>query len=129
MKRIILYLVLTILLSSFSQGSDRIIGAWAWIKSVDAQSENNVATPKSIANTKKLVFTNDGKVITYKNNVEIRVGKYEITKGISVFDHLECDLISFEGISYIIENLDKNTLVIINNSSNAHRSFYKKIKK
>lgn len=128
MKKIISYFALTILLSSFSTrpGTEKVIGTWIWIKSVGVQTETYSATPKSIGSRKKIVFTDDGKIITYKNNIEIRTNKYEITKGISVFDNLEHDLISFEGITYAIETLDSSALVIVNNSPKAYRSFYKK---
>ena len=76
--------------------------------------------------SKKLVFTPEGRVITYKNNVEIRNSKYLINKGISVFDNLEYDLITFEGMTYVIEKLDSNNLIIINNLPEGYSSIYKK---
>ncbi len=57
---------------------------------------------RALGITKKITFTTDGRIITYKNNIEIRNSTYELKKGISVIDNLEHDLISFEGSTYVI---------------------------
>lgn len=133
MKKTILALLVIISVSTYSANvifkSDkmtRLQGSWTWQKSTGGQNGNYTSTPKSIGSTKKLVFTSEGKVITYKNNVEIRNSKYHITKGISVFDNLERDLITFEGITYVIEKLDSSNLIIINNFPDGYSSTYKK---
>ncbi|MCC9071485.1 hypothetical protein LNQ49_07830 [Flavobacterium sp. F-65] len=133
MKKTILALLIIISVSTYSANvvlkynkATKLYGSWTWQKSTGGQNGNYTSTPKSIGSTKKLVFTTEGKVITYKNNVEIRNSKYQITKGISVLDNQERDLITFEGITYIIEKLDSSSLVIVNNSVEGYTSTYKK---
>lgn len=133
MKKTILALLVIISVSTYSSNvifkSDKITmlsGSWIWQKSTGGQNNSYTSTPKTIGSTKKLVFTADGKVITYKNNVEIRNSNYQLTKGISVFDNLEHDLITFEGITYVIEKLDSRNLVIVNNFPDGYSSTFKK---
>lgn len=133
MKKTILALLIIISVSTYSANvifksnkMTKLHGSWTWQKSTGSQNSSYTSTPKSIGSTKKLVFTPEGKVITYKNNVEIRNSKYLISKGISVFDNLEHDLITFEGITYVIEKLDSSNLIIINNLPDGYSSIYKK---
>lgn len=133
MKKTILALLVIISVSTYSANvilksnkMTKLHGSWTWQKSTSSQNSSYTSTPKSIGSTKKLVFTPEGRVITYKNNVEIRNSKYLINKGISVFDNLEYDLITFEGMTYVIEKLDSNNLIIINNLPEGYSSIYKK---
>ncbi|MEA9412860.1 MULTISPECIES: hypothetical protein [unclassified Flavobacterium] len=133
MKKTILALLVIISVSTYSSNvifkSDKatiLAGSWVWQKSTGGQNGSYTSTPKTLGSTKKLVFTTDGKVITYKNNVEIRNSNYQLTKGISVFDNLEHDLITFEGITYVIEQLDSRNLVIVNNFPDGYSSTFKK---
>lgn len=75
---------------------------------------------------KTIVFTPDGKIVTYKEGIEIRKNPYEIKKGISFFNQSEKDLISFEGKMYVIEELDNQGLTIISNDFEGTRTIYKK---
>ncbi|MCV9928964.1 hypothetical protein OIU83_14965 [Flavobacterium sp. LS1R49] len=133
MKKTILALLIIISVSTYSanvifksEKTSMLAGEWVWQKSSGGQNGSYTSTPKSIGSTKKLVFTPEGKVITYKNDVEIRNSNYQITKGISIFDNLEHDLITFEGITYVIEQLDARTLTIVNNFPDGYSSTYKK---
>lgn len=133
MKKTILALLVIISVSTYSANvifksnkMTKLHGSWTWQKSTGSQNNSYTSTPKSIGSTKKLVFTPEGKVITYKNNVEIRNSKYKITKGISVFDNQKHDLITFEGITYVIEKLDSKNLIIANNFPNGYISDYKR---
>lgn len=135
MKKLAFLLIIITGLSSFSlpsiskdQNQNTILGTWIWIQSVGAQNKNYTTTPKITKNNKTIVFTSEGTLITYKDNIEIRIGKYQITKGISVFDNLEHDLVSFDGGTYIIQQLDKQNLVITNNSNDGYTSFFKRKK-
>jgi hypothetical protein len=103
-----------------------IVNTWVWEKSVGGASNPYTATPKTSGFTKKIVFTTDGKVITYKNDVEIRISTYEIGKGIGFQDKVEHDLITFEGKTYIIEQLDNQNLTIVSNYQDAARTIYKR---
>jgi len=85
-----------------------------------------VSTPKTIGFNKKIVFTSTGRVITYKNDVEIRNSTYQIEKGTGFFDQSEHDLITFEGKTYIIENLDNQNLTIVSNNQDAARTIFKR---
>jgi len=106
--------------------SASIINTWIWEKSVGGSANPYIATPKTIGFHKKIVFTPEGRVITYKNNIEIRNSSYQIEKGIGFFDHSEHDLITFEGKTYIIENVDNQNLTIVSNNQDAARSIYKR---
>jgi hypothetical protein len=106
--------------------SASIVNTWIWEKSTGGLSNPYTATPKTIGFTKKIVFTPDGKVITYKNDVEIRVSTYQIEKGIGYSDKAEHDLITFEGKTYIIEKLDNQNLTITTNNQEASRSIFKR---
>lgn len=132
MKKHFLFLILLSIFStaysveSITKTSNTIIDTWTWEKSIGSTSNPYISTPKSIGYSKKIVFTTDGRIITYKNNVEIRNSTYELKKGISVIDSLEHDLITFEGTTYVIENIDNQYLTIVINSANGAKSIYKR---
>lgn len=109
-----------------TMGSGSIINTWVWEKSVSGGDKPYTVTPKTIGFTKKVIFTPEGKIITYKNNVEIRVSKYQIEKGLGFSDQAEHDLITFEGKTYVIENLDNQNLTIVSNNADAVRTIYKR---
>lgn len=122
---IILFSCTSVLMFS-PPGSQPIIGKWIWKESIHVDNKRYFSTPKSNGSIKEIVFTEDGKIITYKNGVEIRISKYVLSKGISVFDQKEHDLITFEGITYIVERVDSNNLVLANNSFDGYRSKFSK---
>ncbi|WP_264534840.1 hypothetical protein [Flavobacterium sp. N1736] len=132
MKRFLLFFIAFSLFSSFCStekttvNSDSIVNTWIWEKSIGGTNNPYTATPKTSGYSKKVVFTPDGRVITYKNNVEIRNSSYEIGKGLGVSDNLEHDLITFEGKTYVIEKLDNQNLTILSNNSDATRTIYKR---
>ena len=101
-----------------------IVNRWIWEKSIGGKDNPYLATPQTNGFNKEIVFTSDGRVITYKNNVEIRNNPYQIEKGVGYLDHLEHDLISFEGTTYIIEILDNHNLTIVSNDQKATRTIY-----
>ncbi len=112
--------------NTFSTGSGSLVNTWIWEKSVGGANNPYVATPKTIGFTKKIIFTPDGRVITYKNNVEIRNSPYQVEKGIGYLDQSEHDLITFEGKTYVIENLDNQNLTIMSNNQDAARTIFKR---
>lgn len=132
MKKLFLLIVMCCLFSSAyslesnTTNSGLIINTWIWEKSIGGNSNPYTATPKTIGFNKKVVFTNNGRVITYKNNVEIRNSTYTIEKGVGFFDQLEHDLITFEGKTYVIENIDNQNLTIVSNNPDASRTIYKR---
>ncbi|MDR7372096.1 hypothetical protein [Flavobacterium aquidurense] len=132
MKKLsILFIVFSLFTTGYSLetkvvSSGSIINTWIWEKSVGGTTNPYTATPKTTGFNKKIVFTPEGRVITYKNDVEIRNSPYQIEKGTGIFDHSQHDLITFEGKTYIIENLDNQNLTIVSNSQDATRSIYKR---
>jgi hypothetical protein len=132
MKKYFLFLIVLCLFStaysleSTSMNSGSIINSWIWEKSIGGANNPYTSTPKTIGFNKKVVFTPEGRVITYKNDIEIRNNTYQIEKGISYFDQSEHDLISFEGKTYIIEKLDNQNLTIVSNNQDATRTIYKR---
>lgn len=132
MKKHFLFIIVCCLFSSAyslestGMNSGSIVNTWIWEKSIGGTSNPYTATPKTIGFNKKVVFTPDGRVITYKNDVEIRNSTYQIEKGIGYFDQAEHDLITFEGKTYVIENLDNQNLTIVSNSPDASRTIYKR---
>jgi hypothetical protein len=111
---------------STAQNQNPIIGKWIWRESIHVDNKSNFSTPKSIGYQKSIFFTKDRNVIIYKNDVEIRISKYELSKGISIFDQKEHDLIIFEGATYVIEELDNKNLILARNYSDGYRSrFYR----
>jgi len=130
-KKLLLFIVFGIITTAYSLEANKaktnqIIDTWVWEKTIGGENNPYISTPKTMGFNKKIVFTTDGKIITYKDDVEIRNSTYEIKKGISFFDQSEKDLISFEGKTYIIENLDNQNLTIISNDSKGTRTIYKK---
>lgn len=109
-----------------SLNSGSIVNTWIWEKSIGGGDNPYTATPKTIGFTKKIVFTPEGRVITYKNNVEIRNSAYQIEKGIGFTDQAQHDLITFEGKTYVIEKLDNQNLTIVSNNQEASRAIYKR---
>jgi len=103
-----------------------ILGSWLWQKSFATENNNYISTPKLLGSSKKITFNEDGTVTTYKNDIEIRISKYQISKGISIFDKQEHELVTFEGITYIIENPNPKKLTLIDNRINGYSSVYKK---
>ncbi|MFW0738958.1 hypothetical protein [Flavobacterium sp. T12S277] len=132
MKKYFLFSILCCLFSSAysleatSINSGSIVNTWIWEKSIGGSDNPYTATPKTIGFKKKVVFTPNGRVITYKNDVEIRNSTYKVEKGIGYFDQAEHDLITFEGKTYIIENLDNQNLTIVSNNTDASRTIYKR---
>ncbi|WP_456314916.1 hypothetical protein [Pseudomonas shirazensis] len=130
MKKLLLFFTAFCLFSSFysneSVNSVSIVNTWTWEKSVGGINNPYTATPKTSGFSKKVIFTSDGRVITYKNDVEIRNSTYEITKANGISDNLEHDLITFEGKTYTIEKLDNQNLTILSNSSDAVRTIFKR---
>jgi hypothetical protein len=130
-KKLFLFIVFSIFtiaypLEANPAKTSQIINTWMWEKTIGGESNPYISTPKTIGFNKKIVFTSEGKIVTYKDDVEIRNRTYEIKKGISVFDQSEKDLISFEGKTYVIEMLDNQNLIIRNNNSEGTRTIYKK---
>lgn len=133
MKNFFLSVIITTTLLSckssqnFKHSSSKsILGTWVWKESIHVDNKNNPSSPKSTRSRRKIIFTNDGRIITYKNNVEVRICRYKLSKGISIFDQQEHDLITFEGITYVIEKLNGYSLGLANNSSNGYRSAYRR---
>lgn len=132
MKKNILFLILFGLFStaysldSSTKTSNTIIDTWTWEKSIGSANSPYTSTPKTLGYNKKIVFTQDGRIITYKNNVEIRNSTYELKKGISAIDNQEHDLITFEGTTYVIENIDTQYLTIVINAADGAKSIYKR---
>jgi len=132
MKKHFIFLLICSLMSSayslesIEVGSSSILNTWIWEKSIGGGSNPYTATPKTAGFTKKVVFTPEGKIITYKNNVEIRVSNYQIEKGPGFADQAEHNLITFEGKTYIIENLDNQNLTIVSNNADAVRTIFKR---
>lgn len=106
------------------QDQNLLIGKWAWRESIHVDNSSYLSTPKSIGFRRSIVFNSEGNVITYKNDVEIRVSKYEVSKGISIFDHQVHDLLIYEGATYVIEELENKNLVLARNSIDGYRSRY-----
>jgi hypothetical protein len=131
-KHFVLFIVVSCLFSSAyslestSMNSGSIINTWIWEKSIGGSSNPYTATPKTIGFNKKVIFTPEGRVITYKNDIEIRNSAYQIEKGIGFTDKAEHDLITFEGKTYVIENLDNQNLTIVCNSQDAARTIFKR---
>ena len=132
MKKIVLFFIAFTVFSSFTAtekkaaNSVSIVNTWIWEKSIGGTNNPYTATPKTSGYSKKVVFTLDGRVITYKNDVEIRNSPYEFGKGTGFSDNLEHDLITFEGKTYVIEKLDNQNLTILSNNSDATRTIYKR---
>ena len=76
-KHFLFFAVLCIFSSAYSLESmvvntGSIVNTWIWEKSIGGADNPYTATPKTIGFTKKIVFTSNGRVITYKNiKVEI----------------------------------------------------------
>lgn len=133
MKKLFLSFIICFLFTSTISINDSkeevagsIFNTWIWEKSIGGSKNPYVTTPKSIGFNKKIIFTQDGRVITYKNNVEIRNSAYQIEKGKGYFDQSEHDLITFEGKTYVIENLDNQNLTIVSNSQDGTRTIFKR---
>jgi len=131
-KHFLLFIVVSCLFSSAyslestTLNSGSIINTWIWEKSIGGSTNPYTATPKTIGFNKKVIFTPDGRVITYKNDIEIRNSPYQVEKGIGFHDQAEHELISFEGKTYVIENLDNQNLTIVSNNLDAARTIFKR---
>ena len=124
---IVCLLFTTVYSLNISKGdSASIVNTWVWEKSIGGSKNPYVATPKTIGFKKKVVFTKDGRIITYKNNVEIRTSTYKIERGTGYFDQSQHDLITFEGKTYVIENLDNQNLTIVSNHQDGTRTIFKR---
>lgn len=105
--------------------SNSVIGTWTWQKSVGGIA-GSTETPESTGIQKKIVFTNEGKVMVYNNNVEITNTTYEIKKGTSIFDEKERSLIVFDGMTYVVQFIDAHNLTIADNFADGYSSDYKR---
>lgn len=130
-KHFLLFIVFCLFSTAYSVESTgvtsgSIVNTWIWEKSIGGASNPYMSTPKTIGFNKKVIFTPEGRVITYKNDVEIRNSTYKIEKGVGFFDQSEHDLITFEGKTYVIENLDNQNLTILSNNQDATRTIFKR---
>lgn len=130
-KQFFLFIIFCLVSTAYSLDSTKtnsgsIINTWTWEKSIGGPANPYTSTPKTIGFNKKVVFTPEGRVITYKNDVEIRNSTYQIEKGISAYDQSEQDLITFEGKTYVIEKLDNQNLTIATNNQDATRTIFKR---
>lgn len=130
-KQFFLFIAFCLFSSSYSVeneglNSGSIVNSWTWEKSIGNTSNPYTSTPQTIGFNKKVVFTSEGRVITYKNNVEIRNSTYQIEKGISAIDQSQQELITFEGKTYVIEKLDNQNLTIATNNQDATRTIFKR---
>lgn len=105
--------------------SNSIIGTWTWQKSVGGIA-GSTETTESTGIQKKIVFTSEGKVMVYNNNVEITNTTYEIKKGTSIFDEKERSLIVFDGMTYVVQFIDAHNLTIADNFADGYSSDYKR---
>lgn len=105
--------------------SNSVIGSWTWQKSVGGIA-GSTETPESTGIQKKIVFTSEGKVMVYNNNVEITNTTYEIKKGTSIFDEKERSLIVFDGMTYVVQFIDAHNLTIADNFADGYSSDYKR---
>lgn len=129
MKNILLCIVLLVLssCSSLQTKEKSILGLWVWKKSVPIDNaKKNESTSRTTTNQKEIEFTKDKTIITYKNGIELRINNYELSKGISNIDQQEHDLITFEGITYVIEKMDSKNLTLVNNSLKGYRSYFER---
>lgn len=111
-----------------SSGNDSdarsIIGTWTWQKSCGGFA--GTQTPEGTGVQVKLVFTKEGRVISYRNNVETGNYPYEIRVGKSIYDVKEQSLLTFNGMTYVILFIDGHNLTIANNFTDGYSSEYKK---
>ncbi|TDW47379.1 hypothetical protein EV144_105403 [Flavobacterium sp. 270] len=131
MKKYLLIFAICLFSSAYSLeathvDSGSIVNTWTWEKSLGGSDNPYTSTPKTIGFSKKIIFTSNGKVITYKNDVEIRNSTYVVEKGTGYFDHAEHDLVTFEGKTYVIEKLDNQNLTLVSNNSDGARTIYKR---
>lgn len=112
----------------FEQQTSSILqGTWVCKQSgIKETCSSGFTAKKSKNNRITLIFTKEGTVTTYLNNVKLSTDKYEIKKGISTFDKREHDFLSFKGSDYIIKTLDKNNLIITDNPLKGHYCNYKR---
>ncbi|MFH6991790.1 hypothetical protein [Flavobacterium sp. FlaQc-48] len=131
MTKIIMRLMVMMVLFSFKsamvcQQDNPIIGQWVWIESRHVDNKSYLTNPKQTGYSKKITFTSNGHVITYKNDLQIRISKYQLTRGVSILDKKVHDLITFEGLTYVVEELDDKNLTLASNTSDGFRSRFSK---
>ncbi|TRX39252.1 hypothetical protein [Flavobacterium restrictum] len=87
---------------------------------------NSVETPTSTGIERKLVFTNDGKVMVYATGQETRSVAYEIKQGKTIFDDLDHNLLVFDGMTYVISHIDASSLILDDNFPDGYHFHYKR---
>lgn len=92
-----------------------IIGTWHWQKSIGGITGNEMITPTSTGVNKKLIFGSNKKVTIFTNDAETGQYNYTIKKGNSIFDNKQHYLLTFNEMSYVIQNLDDKNLSIQDN--------------
>lgn len=103
-----------------------IVGTWYWQKSIGGMTGNEIITPESTGVVKKLVFGTNNKVTVFTNNTETGRYNYIIKLGNSIFDNKQHYLLTFNEMSYIIQNLDDNNLSIQDNFTDGYVLTYAK---
>lgn len=103
-----------------------ISGTWIWQKSTGGLTGSDLVTPVSTGETRKLVFTNGDKVTAYTNSVETGNYTYQIVIGKGIFDEKDQYLLKFNEMTYVIEYIDHNNLILDNNFPDGYRITYRR---
>lgn len=98
-----------------TQNVAAIVGTWNWQQSSGGISGKDIVTPESTGVEKKLVFSADKKVTVFTNGLETGSYTYKITKGNSIFDDKEHNLLTFNEMCYVIKYIDNQHLSIQDN--------------
>lgn len=103
-----------------------IVGTWYWQKSIGGMTGNEIITPESTGVDKKLVFEANKKVTVFTNDAETGQYNYTIKMGSSIFDNKQHYLLTFNEMSYVIQNLDDKNLSIQDNFTDGYVLTYTK---
>ncbi|MES2241118.1 MAG: hypothetical protein V4497_12755 [Bacteroidota bacterium] len=109
-----------------AQDLTAVLGTWNWEQSSGGISGKDIVTPESTGVDKKIVFNADKKVSVFTNGLETGNYTYKITKGNSIFDDKEHYLLTFDEMTYVIQNIDNQHLSLQDNFVDGYVSTYAK---
>lgn len=103
-------------------------GRWQWMSTDGGIAGNIHETPATTGNTIVLSLSENSRYTFETNNAITNEGAYSITRGISIIDHQEKQVIQFHDLAdFVIESFDGSSLILSDNAFDGLKKVYQRI--
>lgn len=105
-----------------------LCGKWQWVSTDGGIAGNIHETPASTGNAIILTLSESLEYSFETNNTVTNEGAYSVTRGTSIYDHQEKQVIQFHDLGdFMIESFDGSTLVLSDNALDGLKKVYHRI--